>query len=370
MSGRVRVLVVGEGPPAVGGIPSFLSWLTSDPSVREGAALQLLNTSSGRLRRPGRATIANALAAARDAARVRRRARGVDVVHLNLAPAPALPLLRALLLCSAARAGGARVILHAHSGRIHRYAERRLYRTLLRAILRVADVLVVVSASAQAAVAGLGGTILRLPNAVDPARFPTGPKADPPLLAFVGTVCERKGLLDLRTALLAASPAPRVVVVGDGDQERPGAFSRMVAAYRSAGLSDVEFTGSLDSDRVARTLSRASIFCLPSEWEGFPFSILEAMAAGTAVVATMVGDVPEMLDYGRAGLLVRPHDPVGLAEAISRLAGDPALRARLGRLARERAEREYSPDRLARSLLALYERVADPVVRPAVAVVG
>jgi glycosyltransferase involved in cell wall biosynthesis len=359
---RPHVLVVGQGAPTRGGIPTFVSTLVSDPWLAERASLEHLNTTPRSEKRPAAFTVANLGLALSHAWQVFRRGRDADVVHLNLAPVPTLPLLRALALSLSAKAAGASVVLHAHSGLIERYIRRPIYRLLLRVTLRVVDRFVVVSQTAEGAITFARRKVVRLQNGIDVAALPTGPKeADPPILMFVGTVCERKGLIDLRDALVDmaqdnARPTPRlrVLIVGDSAQEGPGVYERIREAYGETDLSNVEFLGAIDRVRIADLLGRASMFCLPSYWEGFPLSLLEAMAAETAIVATTVGDVPMMLDGGKAGILIAPGDVGGLTSAIARLARNPDERVRLGQEARRRVEGEYAHDRMIRSLWDVY----------------
>jgi glycosyltransferase involved in cell wall biosynthesis len=360
-SRKPNVLIVGQGPPESGGIPTFVAGLLEDPWLAERATLTFLNTTPKGLKRPGAATVSNMVRATQQAWAVFRKARDADVVHLNLAPVPTLPLLRAFMLALAARLGGAQVLLHAHTGRLHYSVGGRTYRILLRLTLRVVNRLIVVSRPAEEAARTLGSNVVRLENGVDPTRFKTGPKpSDPPVLAFVGTVCERKGLIDLRDALAkvradAGGRLPfHVQIIGDATQEGPGVFDRIVAAYRDAGLEEVRFLGAQPHDKVAELLAKASVFCLPSHWEGFPLSVLEAMASGCAVIASSVGDLPEILADGKAGILVEPKDAPELASAITRLSHDPEKRAALGTEARERVEHEYGQARLVARVLDLY----------------
>ena len=132
----------------------------------------------------------------------------------------------------------------------------------------------------------------------------------------------------------------------------------MKRAYADAGLTDVQFLGEVQADRLPELLARASVFCLPSHWEGFPLSVLEAMASEAAVVATAVGDVPVILDDGRAGMVIEPHDREALERALRTLADDPATRHRLGELGRERVEREFPKERVMRSLGEVYDELA------------
>lgn len=96
---------------------------------------------------------------------------------------------------------------------------------------------------------------------------------------------------------------------------------------------------------------------LPSRHEPFGIVNLEAMAAGKAVLATRVGGVPEVVVDGETGILVPPGDPEALAEGIRRLAGDPALRERLGAAGRERA-RLFSWDVVTEQYLEVYRKVS------------
>jgi glycosyltransferase involved in cell wall biosynthesis len=356
---RPKVLIVGQGPPTAGGIPTFVTALVQDPLLRSAFDIEYYNTTPSRPKHPAAPTAHNAWLAVVQAWQVFRRSKRVDLVHLNLAPVPTLPLLRALLLVAASKIGGSATIVHAHTGRLPAAADRsRLYRSLLRVLLRVTDEFVVVSQSAYASASRLSKRVHYLPNGIEAGDRHHASHGHPPVVTFVGTVCERKGLLDLRDALVlrdrGGSGAVGVRIVGDSAQEGPGVLEGIMEAYAAAGLNYVEFLGEQDHRRVRQLLEETTIFCLPSHWEGSSLSLLEAMAAGAAVVATDVGDNPEILDGGRAGLLVPPRDPTALARAIDRLVEDPELRRRLGSRARERVERVYGRGRVATRLSELY----------------
>lgn len=365
MSARTpRVLLVGQGPPARGGIPTFIQTLLDDPELTAAVRFSYRNTTRDPTR-PGGATLRNLRWTLTDVAGVFRAARRADVVHLHLAPAPLLPLVRAGALIAASRAGGARALLHAHSGRLHVAAGSAAYRVVLKVVARLADRVLVVSEDGAKTIRAAGGRAEVVVNAIDTSLFHPAAR-DPARLevVFVGTVCERKGLDDLRLALGAlrrrgALPDPlSVTIVGDGRQEGPGAFERVREAYASDGLGLVRFVGARPPDAVREILAAADVFVLPSHWEGLPLSLLEAMAAGAAPVATRVGDVPEVLDQGAAGILVDPHRPDELAEALARLFDDPGERARLGAAARARAVATYDRTAMGRRLLELYREAA------------
>jgi len=111
---------------------------------------------------------------------------------------------------------------------------------------------------------------------------------------------------------------------------------------------------------VDELLAGADLFVLSSRSEGLPMSVLEAMAAGLPVVASAVGGVPELVRDGETGALVPPGDSAALAQAIRRIACDPALRDRLGESGRQRVEREFSIAGCRREHVELYRTLVAP----------
>lgn len=121
----------------------------------------------------------------------------------------------------------------------------------------------------------------------------------------------------------------------------------------------VRFTGRVSRDELVRLYNSATLFVSPSLYEGFGLPAAEAMACGLPVVATTAGAYPEFIDDGKTGLLVRPADPLALAEAIKRVLTDADLAARLGAAASERIRSRFTWRRCAEHTLELYEEVLD-----------
>lgn len=96
-----------------------------------------------------------------------------------------------------------------------------------------------------------------------------------------------------------------------------------------------------DDPKLLDLLQQADLFCLPTHGDAVPWAIVEAMACATAVVATRIGGIPDLLDGGRAGALVDHRDRAGLAGAVRELLADRQRREQLARRARERCERHY-----------------------------
>jgi starch synthase len=100
------------------------------------------------------------------------------------------------------------------------------------------------------------------------------------------------------------------------------------------------------------------VFACPSLYEPLGIVNLEAMACGTAVVASAVGGIPEVVSDGETGLLVPPDDPDALAAGLNALIGDPGRAAALGRAGRERAVAEFGWQAVAAQTAALYAELA------------
>lgn len=170
------------------------------------------------------------------------------------------------------------------------------------------------------------------------------------LLAFVGRIVPIKRL-DLLLAAFArahtAGPPIRLAVVGDGES-RPD-YERL-AGLLGVG-SAVSFLGyRRDLPQIAAAADTA---VLSSDNEGTGVWLIEAAAAGRPAIATDVGGTSEVIT-AKTGIVVPPDDEVALAAAISRLAGDPELRRRMGARAREHVLRRYSVERLLSEIDALY----------------
>ena len=126
------------------------------------------------------------------------------------------------------------------------------------------------------------------------------------------------------------------------------------ARVRELGLGDsVRFFG-FRTD-LAEVLAAADVFVLPSDREGNPLAVLEAMAAGIPVIATAVGGVPELFESGLSGLLVPPGDTTALSAALERIYHDPALRRTMGANALRRAEERFDISVAALAYAQLYE---------------
>jgi colanic acid/amylovoran biosynthesis glycosyltransferase len=172
-------------------------------------------------------------------------------------------------------------------------------------------------------------------------RNGTAGNADAPLrLLNVGRLVSLKGhavLLEALARLIDAGLDARLTVIGDGP--RRAALEKEAAAR---GVADrVEWTGALGQDEVPARYAESDVFCLPSFAEGLPTVLMEAMLTELPVVSTRIAAVQELVEDGVSGLVVAPGRADALAQAIERLAADPALRRRMGRAGRTKVEAEF-----------------------------
>src|SRR5262249_35830193 len=156
-------------------------------------------------------------------------------------------------------------------------------------------------------------------------------------------------------------PGAHLVVVGKRPTEGP-----VVQAMERYGLDGaVDFVKGISDAELVDLVRSAEVACVPSLYEGFSLPAAEAMATGTPLVATTGGAIPEVAGKdGEPCLAVPPGDAVALAAGLSRLLGDPELRARLGAAGRERVLRHFTWARAAEGTVARYrEAIALPHAR-------
>jgi len=145
----------------------------------------------------------------------------------------------------------------------------------------------------------------------------------------------------------------RLIIAGDGEL-RP----HHIDLVNSLELEDVVALPGILTD-LGKIIQAADLFVLPSLWEGLPLVLLEAMAAGCAVLGTRIPGIGEILRDGETGRIVAPGDVKALADAMDELVGAPEERRRLAAGARMLVESQYSFDRVGRDLGELYHRIVD-----------
>jgi len=209
------------------------------------------------------------------------------------------------------------------------------------------------------------GKIVCVKNGLDLEGFPSlvhrdrkraelGIGEDTCLIGAVGRLTPVKGLeylLDATRILVSRQCRVQVAIVGDGNLR--GALEQQA---RDLGIvENIVFLGHREDTQ--ELMSALDIFALPSLSEGIPMALLEAMAAGRAIVASRVGGIPEVIRDGVEGFLVESRDVQGLADRCLQLIEYPALAGQVGRASRTRVEQNFSARDMAQRVASLYDEL-------------
>jgi glycosyltransferase involved in cell wall biosynthesis len=353
MAPRIACVMVGPAPDAQGGVASVIAvyregGLFDDGSVRllasyrAGGALTKLGAAAGALLRYAGVLLGG----------------GGDVLHVHVSSRASF--WRKALFIGMARLARRRVVFHLHGGGFRPWVEGlpAPTRALVIGTLRSCDVLLCLTSAAGdwlRAVAP-GVPVRWWPNPVPAALFVPAPDQAQrdPMVLFLGALTDAKGTCDLIQAfsvLQRTAPEARLVLAGTGP-----ALDVLQALCRDLGIGDaVTFPGWVGPVEKAELLRRARIFCLPSHVEAQPMVLLEALAAGTAIVSTWVGGVPDMLTDRRDALLVPPREPPRLGEALQALWNDAGMRETLVAQGQARVATQHRADQVCVALRSLYE---------------
>jgi L-malate glycosyltransferase len=248
----------------------------------------------------------------------------LDLIHAHFLIPPGLIAVLVGFLT------GKKVAVTVHGSDIFILTSNPVLRVLIRFVLRRADYVAVVNESIQNKILeleadGLQNKIKVTPNAVDLEKYnphtltnfahEIGINNQKPLILFVGNLVPQKGLKYLLGAKKMLKSDVNLVIVGNGTLK-----ANLKEKAESNGIKDVYFIGARRD--IYRVLPAADLFVLPSVSEGFPITLLEALACGLPVVATDTGGIKQLITPN-VGLLVKPRDPKSLAEAIDKILKTP-----------------------------------------------
>lgn len=235
-------------------------------------------------------------------------------------------------------------LVHLHSGGfVHFYQHEigPLRRCVVRFVLDHAARIVVLSSQWREALEDITSNtrLVTVYNFVTPHNV--NMRAEQPnTLLFLGRLNQEKGFFDLLHAVkLLRADFPDVVLYCGG----LGDAAQVQRSLHELNLEQhVCLLGWVDGEDKQRLFAQAAVFVLPSYVEGMPMGILEAMAQGVAIVATGAGGIPDMIDSGSEGLLIKPGDVQSLTYALAKILRNGVLRERMGAAARRRVERQFS----------------------------
>jgi glycosyltransferase involved in cell wall biosynthesis len=251
-------------------------------------------------------------------------------------------------------------VLHIHAGGFPDFYEHRcsvLARSIVRYVCDRADCVIVVSAALKHWTESISKNqqIVTIYNPVHVPVLVDATLRTQAQVLFLGRLEKGKGIYDLLHAIrqiVGRHPNIKLILGGDGDLERTRAAIHQlgIAAY-------VELPGWVSGPAKALLLAQAAVYVLPSYAEGLPMSLLEAMSAGLAVIATPVGGIPEAITDGVEGCLVPPGDVDKLSATLDTLLSDKGLRHRMGAAGRTKAEIVFSSKHIIPLIEELYRQL-------------
>ncbi|WLI90241.1 glycosyltransferase [Massilia sp. R2A-15] len=348
-----RVLMIGTAPGGRGGIASVVGVLRAGGLFERAAVRYVVSHRAGAHHVGARAALSAFLSTV--AACLRRRP---EVVHVHSATRASFARKSLLLLL--ARAAGCRTIFHLHGAQFGRFAATGAWapmRWWIRRTLERSTAVIALSDRWAAFVRGYApaARVVVVPNAVALPASADRSREERGRILFLGRADAGKGVFDLLAAVALLAPAlPHIrLVIGGAGQL---ALLRRRAEELGIGAR-VILPGWLDARAREREMARAQVFCLPSHAEGLPMAMLEAMAAGKAIVASAVGGVPDAIADGANGVLVAPRDPAALAAALGKLLASRALRECMGDAASATVRERFSAEGAVGALSALYREL-------------
>jgi starch synthase len=245
-----------------------------------------------------------------------------------------------------------------------------------RTAIEAADTVVAVSAGMRediiAAYAAVDPQRIEvIHNGIDPGEYKPDPATDVldaygvdrsrPYVLFVGRITRQKGIVHLIAAAHDFDPQAQLVLAAGAPDEPEVEREVTEGVERLSAERDgvIWIQKMLTKPEVIQLMTHAEVFVVPSVYEPMGIVNLEAMACETAVVASRVGGIPEVVAEGETGLLVPPADPPALAAAVNELLADPERARRLGLAGRERVLQHFTWRAVAERTLALYSRLVE-----------
>lgn len=232
---------------------------------------------------------------------------------------------------------------------LNKYSEKYIFK-------KIQNIITVSAAATKLIQNNSNARVVTIPNGInfkEIAKFSPDPNIITPSLFFLGELRPEKGIeLIIRSLVSVKKVFPNIhlYIGGTGIMEK-----ELKDLTRELNIQDnVEFLGFLKGEKYTYYKS-TDIYILPSYWENQPISILEAMASGTAIIASNVGGIPELIENGRTGFLFENNDISDLTQKIIILLSDEKFRKYLGTNAKDKS-RNYSWDIIA---LKTYETYKD-----------
>ena len=285
--------------------------------------------------------------------------RRVACLHVHVARRNSF--WRKMIFVFIARIAGRPVIVHLHSGGFFSFYEKEcgwLGKKIVTKVLDQAEYIVVLSTQWKKWLTPItqNKKIITITNFVTEDNFGGNKVREKSYsLLFLGRLCKDKGIFDLLDAVRTLQdnfPLIRLRCCGEGDENDVRDRAAQLGIEKR-----VDFLGWVDGMDKKRELNSATVFVLPSYYEGVPMGVLEAMAVELPVVTTAVGGIPDIITESIDGFLVEPGDVTAMSAAIGSLLSDKGLSMRIGVAAKNKILDRFVPEKVLPRLEAIYKEL-------------
>ena len=360
---RMKVVICSPALTAVSGVSTHANLLFGSPLANEFELLHFQVGSEGR-EEAGMRQVARLAGSPFGLARFLQHHRPA-ILHLNTSM-DHKAYWRDTLYRHVAQLFGVKVILQIHGGPMPAaFLPAPALAAMLRRSLEASAAVAVLSSQEQAAYAAFcpAAHVVCIPNAIDPTgllgEITESERHRPLRLVYIGRLLREKGLFDVVEAMAMLQSAGRHVVLDIAGSGPAQAELQAMAARRGVG-SAVTFHGPLFGAAKTALWRQADLLAFPTYHpEGLPYSLLEAMAAGTPAVTCAIAAIPDVMQHGVHGLFVPPRNPHAVASAIAACDHDRGMLYRMALAARARIEEAYTVARLGQDFSRLYHQVLD-----------
>lgn len=349
----MNVLMIGVDRTRKGGMWSVVENYLNDAEFCEKTNLTYIPTATlgsvpHRLMFSGRAFLS-----------LRRalRKRNIDIVHIHMAEKGST--FRAGIAEMIAGRFGCKIIIHIHAEYKDWYSKSgKTAQRIIRNILNRADCLLILGHYWESFFKSVTEPSQKIEVLYSGVSLPpTNPySGTAPNLLYFGVLNQQKGIFDLLNALKRIDreipPAVKLAVCG---ADRDSEVRKAVEDLKLTGR--VEMKGWIEAEQKQELFEQISINILPSYSEALPMSILETMAYGIPSIATDVAAIPEAIQNGENGILVKPGDVQGLAQAIRELVLNAEKRARFSKAGYFAVKENFTPEKHKKDLLRIYNEV-------------
>ncbi|MDD6071197.1 MAG: glycosyltransferase family 4 protein [Clostridiales bacterium] len=356
---KLNICFVAPLPPPYGGIANWMAMMCQylDKEKKDRIEYSIINTAPKKRVTEGRRLWNRIIDGGLDMLLQKHKLKNalktgnVDVIHMTTSGS--LSIIRDFMFCYVAGKYHVPIVYHIHFGRIPKIQKKNNveWKILKKVLERVKSIIAIDKTTYSVLERLFDKKVCYISNPINTKLMPEQQKKSQKVVMYLGWVIKEKGIEELLEAwnqVYACYNDWKLQIVGPCKKEYYECLKEMY------GMSSVEFLGEQPHYTAMQLLGKSSIFILPSYTEGCPYVILEAMSLGKAVIATNVGNIPEMLSKD-CGIIIRSQNSKDIETSLKRLIDSSIERENIGTNAAHKVNDEYEIDKIIRKYTQVWE---------------